>query len=239
MTTHYSHNYSGSETTKQNVLRLFALLILVEICLLSIYRLNFILGHPSWILQVLFDFDGEANIPTWFSSAQLFAIGLTFFFIGRSSPAMETRRRYFYTLLSLIFIALSLDETAMIHDRLNIALTRFDFLWRFNNRDAGIWIPFYLFPMVVFCLYFHRNFMDLFKTHRKEFLLISGGMTLCLAGCIGLEIFGYKYIQKVPQNIYFHLELCLEEFLEMFGATLILCGALLLYGTTQQRRLTP
>lgn len=213
MTENCSQNGFNSGSIKQSVMRLFTVLILLEICFLFIYRLDFILEHPSWILQVLFDFDGEANIPTWFSSAQLFAIGLTFFFVSRSSQKAKTGNRCFYTALGLVFMALSLDETAMIHDRINIVLTRFDFLWRFNSRDAGIWIPFYIFPMVVFCLYFHRNFVDLFKTHRKEFLLISGGMILCLAGCIGLEIFGYKYIQKVPQNIYFHLELCLEEFL--------------------------
>lgn len=224
---------------RQDIIKLFIALVFVETCFMFIYWMDFSLGHPSWTVQVLFDLDGESTVPTWFSSIQLFAIGMTFFLTGRSCPETEAQNRYFYAVLGLAFMALSLDETAMIHERLNEGLAKFDFPWRFNQRNAGMWIPFYLFPMVVFCLYFHRNFVDLLKTHRGKFFLIMGGMGLYLLGGIGLEIFGYKYIQKVPQNIYFHLEVCLEEFLEMFGATLILCGALLLYGKTQQRRLTP
>lgn len=214
---------------RQDIIKLFIALLLVEISLVFVYWLDLRLGYPSEILHYLFDLNGEANIPTWFSSIQLFTIGIVFFLTARSIPVHGIENRRFTTALALIFTGLSLDETAIIHERLNDSLAKFRFLLRFNDLNDGIWIPIYLLLIALVFLYLCRHFRIVFQTDRAACLLIMGGVGVFILGAIGMEIFDDVYLLKVQKSTLYHLESMAEEFCEMFGATLILCGALLLY----------
>jgi hypothetical protein len=197
------------------------------------------LGAPSEILHYLFDLNGEANILTWFSSVQLFAIGIVFFLMARDVAVKEAVNRRFATTLALIFTGLSLDETAIIHERLNDTLVWFCFLWRFNELNDGIWIPIYLLLVVLICLYLYKHVRTIFKTDRASCLLLIAGVGIFILGAVGLEILEDVYLLKIEKSTLYCLESMAEEFLEMFGASLILCGALLLHEKNQQRKLTP
>src|SRR5256885_4802293 len=64
----------------------------------------------------LFDLDAEANIPTWFSSALLLMCAMLL--AANAAAKWKTRDRYtiHWIVLSVIFLYLSVDETAIIHE---------------------------------------------------------------------------------------------------------------------------
>ena len=130
---------------------------------------------------------------------------MVFFLTARSVPAKETRTRRFNTVLALIFTGLSLDETAIIHERLNDSLAKFHFLLRFNDLNDGIWIPIYLVLIALVSLYFYRHFCVAFKTDRAACLLIIGGVGVFILGAVGMEIFDDVYLLKVQKNILYYL----------------------------------
>ncbi len=66
-------------------------------------------GEPSQRWTGLFDLDGEANAPAWFSSVLLLRC------------AMASSRRGLRALAG-VFVLLSLDEVAMVHERAAAAL---------------------------------------------------------------------------------------------------------------------
>lgn len=67
------------DLTVRDLNKLFFGLILVELLLVTGYVLNVLWGSPSWIVTRLVDLDDEGSIATWFSSMQLFVVGLLFF----------------------------------------------------------------------------------------------------------------------------------------------------------------
>src|ERR1044071_1537856 len=90
-------------------------LLAVELLLVAFYWLKILCGDPP-LLNPLFDLDGEANIPAWFSSAQLLAIALTLWVTNRFRSDHTMPSRLFLNLLAAGFLVLSLDETAQIHE---------------------------------------------------------------------------------------------------------------------------
>src|SRR5688500_16471159 len=65
-------------------------LIAVELVLVSIYAKMALATSPSQI-GVLFNLDEEANVPSWFSSTQLFAIGVVIL-LATLSPLRDRDR---------------------------------------------------------------------------------------------------------------------------------------------------
>jgi hypothetical protein len=80
----------------------------------SCVRIRF--GDPVARWTGLFDLDGEANVPTWFSSILLLRC------------AMASARRGLRP-LAVVFVVLSLDEVAMMHERAAAALLEAHVPW--------------------------------------------------------------------------------------------------------------
>lgn len=188
---------------------------------------DFLLGHASWTFQLLFDLNGESNIPTWFSSAQLFTIGIIFFTTARDLKATHMHFRWLLTLLALGFIYLSMDETAMIHERLSAALKNFHVSWRFSGGGNGIWIIFYFSLGIIFILTFKQTLAFFYQLLKDQFPFLGLGIILYLSGAVGFEIFNNQAILMDEKNLLYHIAVSVEEFLEMLGASFILCGSLL------------
>src|SRR5205807_793123 len=86
--------------------------------LVALYWLDILSGEPP-LLNPLFDLDGEAHIPAWFSSAQLLTIALSLWTANRFRRSTELLpSRWFLNLLASGFLLLSLDETAQVHGTL-------------------------------------------------------------------------------------------------------------------------
>jgi hypothetical protein len=64
----------------------------------------------------------ESNLPTWFSASQLFTIGLVMAALAFRDSGGRSRRSRMLVAVPGLFFFLSLDEIAMIHERLGVWL---------------------------------------------------------------------------------------------------------------------
>lgn len=71
-----------------------------------------------------FDLDGEGNVPAWFSASLLLACSALLAAIAAGRKAEGDRLASRWWLLSLVFVALSLDEVASFHEWVGLALER-------------------------------------------------------------------------------------------------------------------
>lgn len=174
--------------------------------------------HPSF--TNLFDLDEERNIPTWFSSMQLAGVAtlLGVFALDRFQNGM---RPWGIVMASLVFFLLSLDETALIHERLGRLIDR---LVLDGGRketilpNTGMWV-FPLAPLLlgVFWLLWRNARKYLHGFRGKRYLI--GGACLFLAAATGIELLS-NFVDESNRSIV----VALEEVGEIVGITLVLRG---------------
>ena len=98
------------------------------------------------------------------------------------------------------------------------------------------WILVYFFIGVIVAFIFYRNFIRLYQTCRREMTIILIGCGVLVLGAVGVEILGYEFLNNAHTGSGYYTETAIEEFLEMFGTSIILYGAVLLlpiYGKPQ------
>ncbi len=167
-----------------------------------------------------FDLDKEVSIPTWYSSIQLFCISvLSGLFAYRKFNRLDIRS-WILLLLPLLFLTLSMDESAAIHewfghvtDFILLNAPRKETLF----KKTGVWmfvigVPFLISFVALMCSI--KKYFD-----NKNFLLILFGMVILLSGALGVET-----ISNLVSNKLYYIEVFYEELLEMLGATIILWG---------------
>src|SRR5687768_11398051 len=103
--------------------RLLLALIGVELVIVSVYVVMALSPAPSQ-LGVLFNLDEEANVPSWYSSMQLFMIGVILLVASSSPLRVRDRLRSFVALLGTAFLFLSVDEAAAIHEKVTTVMAR-------------------------------------------------------------------------------------------------------------------
>lgn len=175
------------------------------------------LGHPGKSAEVLigrFDLNGEGNIPAWFSAMLLFLTGLTLLCIGRQDG---TSWRGHWMALGTIFILLSLDENASLHERTIKPL-------RDQLQTSGIFYFAWLIPalifvagVLIFCLPF------LLKLPRKTAILFVVAGAIYLSGAVGMEMISGVWVEKHDEtNLTSAILSAVEETLELAGTILFL-----------------
>lgn len=205
--------------------KIFIWLILVELFFCTIYFADFILNEPIWRIHELFNLDEEANIPAWFSTIQLFMIGLIAILTAQSQHYKSPPSKRGLTFFGLGFIYLSLDEGAVIHEKLTYEFHNHPWVPYFDGTH-GIWIVVYGCIGIVVLLLLARDLWAICKTLRREALIFIVGMIIFLAGAGGSETITYFYIDKTNPMVY-TCEVILEEFLEMLGASTLFYSVLL------------
>ena len=73
-------------------------------------------------LHSLIDLDAEGNLPAWFSSFQLALIAIAFWVLAARFRATQRPSRCFLRACGGFFLLLSIDETAMFHERITESL---------------------------------------------------------------------------------------------------------------------
>lgn len=92
--------------------------------------------------------------------------------------------------------------------------------------DHGIWIPIYLLVSSVIVAFTYPHFRSIWLQAQREFIIMAFGAVLLLLGVVGLEIISYEFLRVDASVLLYKLEVAIEEFLEMTGASLILYGTL-------------
>ncbi|WP_303906041.1 hypothetical protein [Thiohalomonas denitrificans] len=215
--------------------QIFLFLLLFEILLVAAHwgdrALGWYLGDPVWIIRRLVDLNGEMNIPTWFSSLQLAAIGGVFGYIwyrqrlvrGGEGPVTTM---FLYAGLGFLFF--SLDESTGLHESVSVAFEKVTWLPRFSG-DHGLWVPIYGALGITALFIARKQVRTIRALFPRLFALFAAGVAIVLAGAVGVEIITYEFI-TAPGSMTYALAVSVEEFCEMLGASVILYSALRLQG---------
>lgn len=173
----------------------------------------------------VFALDREANIPVWWSSAQLLLAGL---FLGLVALRTRTVEPYSWALgiLAGILVFMSAEETIGLHERLGAYVAR-----RLTGDlnapaiETGVWIVVIGGPVILGMLALLNRlgaFLGSVPGTRRH--LVYGFLVL-LVGSTAMEVF--ELFSPITTQQAFLFRHALEEFLEMTGGSILLWASLL------------
>lgn len=192
---------------------IFFLFILNFLTIIS----RFYFGHDvAYGLVPLFNFGAEKNIPTLYSSLALLTSSLLLMAISLFHK--KNGASYYYWLgLSIIFLFLCIDETAMLHEKLIKPV-------RTSLNTSGLlyfaWVIPYGLALIVLVITY-MNFLRQLPKMTMILFLVSGATFI--SGAIGFELFGGRHLQLYGNNniVYALFQTC-EESLEMLGIAIFI-----------------
>lgn len=173
------------------------------------------------LLMSAFYLDAEGNIPTFANALLLFIPALLFAFIGAWKHSIRDKFRFHWMGLALIFLFLSFDEAAVLHERLIKPMRAivgaegfFYFAWVIPGMIA----------VALFGLIFLMFFLHLDKKFKLLFFL---SLAVYIGGAIGGEmVSGYIAGMIGHKNFTYAVVASLEESVEMIGCSLIIYSLL-------------
>ena len=166
----------------------------------------------------------EASLPAWFSAALMLVAAQLLFWIARAVRHVGGRHSAYWMSLAGLFVLLSLDEAAAVHEAFSSAFTGL-FAWLARGVGGAFeplvqksgyhWVAggaLLAGVVAVACLRFLRALPP--RTSRG--LVIAGA--IYVAGAIGFELAGGSYSARAgADNLTFVSLLTIEETLEMVG----------------------
>jgi hypothetical protein len=183
-------------------LLIISIFLVVTHCFLNYY--NHEVEELHWLIFQLFDLDDENNLPTWFSSFLLLNNSLVMYLFARME---KDKGQFYWLLLSLGFLALSIDEVAGIHESINTVI---EVSWAY---PAGILVIVLGLSFIPFLLSLERRLAILF--------VISG--LIYVSGVLGVEILSEDMDED---SMAYGFATAVEEAMEMLGALLFLSTSL-------------
>lgn len=215
---------------KHMLFKLFIGLVLIEI--------TFVIGYfaaaviPINKLYKIFNLDGESTIPSWFSSMQLFLIGLIFWTKSIQPNNFPFIPPIFFRAVGAGFIYLSADEACQFHEKIGNTLRVIDngtnVIPHFEGGNGhGFWLLPYFLIVISLVLIFVKDIIAFFKYYKHSAIVMICGLSISILGAVGFEIIGYG-LRDSNQFLPYIFEVAAEEFFEMLGFSLFLYGATLM-----------
>ena len=223
------HAFSGA-TFAVSPKKLAIVLILLVLALLAAHLatqyLWFFKGHEyqlGFLRQ--FDVDEENNIPTWYSSSALLLSAILLTVIGLTNKQGGKPYAYHWLGLAAIFLYLSLDEAASLHEMTHYLLNpRLAAIGYFHGLLRWSWAVFgAIFVLIVGAIYL--PFVATLPTQTRRLFVIAG--ILYVGGELGMDMLGgrhaYFYGEK---NFTYGMLVACEEGLAMLGNVVFIYGLL-------------
>jgi hypothetical protein len=188
-------------------------------------------GVPWDIVRFLLDLDSEVALTTWFATVQLFAIGAVLLLAAWANEEETTHSLSpVLALGGLLFVFLSADEGAGIHERLTPIIEDRGLDALLFPGNHGGWISVYAVGgsilLLTAGLYLRRPLQQIWQRFPRETLIVVGGFVAIVLGAVGFEIMSYFVLRVESMADLYQLEVAIEEFLEMAGASGILYASL-------------
>jgi hypothetical protein len=169
----------------------------------------------------LFWLDGEANVPTWYSASLLLLCASLLAIIAGAHRQRDTVYDIRWLILAVVFLLLSLDETAQLHE-LAIAPLRerfhtTGFLYYAWIVPAGICSG--LFALA------YLGFLAKLPVQTARLMVLAGA--LYVGGALGVESLSAKQASLHGEHtIAYHAIITVEELLEMSGLVVFIYALL-------------
>lgn len=158
-----------------------------------------------------FDLARESNIPTYFSALLLLSASILIGVIARFVRKMGAPFYRHWFALSLIFVYLSVDEAASLHERLGEPV-------RAVLEPGGMFTYAWVIPgmglLALFVLAYARFFFHLPSRWK---VLFGGAGVLYVLGGLGCELVGGWYASQYGVTFTLSIITLVEEVLEMAG----------------------
>ena len=193
--------------------------------------LVFIVLHVVFGWSVI-NLDEEGNLTAWYSSAKLLGLCALCLWIWRTEAAQSRRGAVLWLLVGLLFLALSADETASLHERLSRTIMtestagldlRETLLGGDQAKDSYAWVillsPFIVAVALFLAVFFYKRL----ARHRPSLLAAMAGLGLfVLAVLLEATIYFTPSLSEwgSADVMRYRLFLAIEESGELFGSTL-------------------
>lgn len=162
-----------------------------------------------------FNFNLEANLPTYFSSLVLLGNAILLAMIAYGQKSIGDNKYWKWLGLAFIFCILSIDEMIKIHDHFRSPMEK---LFNTSGILYYAWFIPYGIVTIILGIAYYKFFMRLPKPILKLFIISA---VLFISGAIGLEAISGMYDEKYGQdNLGYYSLYTVEELLEMFGSIL-------------------
>lgn len=207
---------------------LIALFLFVDLLFAAIYPIQErYFGDVHTFAADFFDLDQESNAPAWWSSLQLALTGVVLLGFAWQMVERSNKRSWVLWLAPLMFLFLSLDEAAMIHESIGRQL---DELVDLTNREksifkeTGVWMLFCGPLLVAGVALIAWSAAKYFRGRKRIALHFVIGFGLFIGAATGVEMMS----NFVGDGFGYTLETLIEETGELLGETVLLWAALAL-----------
>jgi hypothetical protein len=225
----------SEDVIKINATLVFILLLAIIVCLVSFslwgQYIRFFPGNidirGAWhefaidLLSHEFYMDAEGNIPTYFNSILLFIPAVLLAIIAVWKNSRMDRFRFHWMLLALLFLLLSFDEAAVLHEKLIKPM-------RAALDLGGIFYFGWVIPGLIIvgllAIAFLRFFLHLDRRFKVLFFV---SMTLYFGGVLGGEMVSGYFAESLGQKNFIYAAVAsMEESVEMIGASFFIFSLL-------------
>lgn len=191
------------------------------------YWLNYTL--PRNLVRV-FSFDSENSLPTWYASTLLLTCCFLLAIAAIDKKREGDRGAIYWKVLSLIFLGLSIDETASLHEIVDRGL-------HLLLNTGGVLYFAWIIPGILFvaaCLFGFRKLLRSLPPRTRLMFIAAGA--IYVAGAIGVEALGAPVVEASGRyNLAYLFLTTVEESLELGGAIFFIYALLsYLKACTQQ-----
>lgn len=200
-----------------------------DVALVTFYLVFTLVGNPLGNdSPVLFDLNGEGNIPAWYSAMKLFTVAICAYFYGRLVLLEDKFAGWLILLGAAGFAYLSMDEGSTLHEKIG---DRFNMLVSGTGEltakpifeTTGLWMVFLgppLFIALVGGVIYLRKRLSI---PNHVFVKALAGITIFVVAAAPGDI-AYNYVSGNARI----LQIAIEEFSEMIGVSLILWAVMAL-----------
>lgn len=178
-------------------------------------RFNYL--DPITVKFDRFNLDAEGNIPNYFSTIFLLFIAILLGFITTFKMREKNSFATHWLILTTIFLLMSMDEAASIHDMISSPLKNI-------LHTTGIFYFAWVIPAIIFVIIFFLNYFRFWlNLPNKSLLLFAVSAFIYIGGAIGFELISGKQ-KSIDTNINFTYVILtnIEEFLELIGIVLFI-----------------
>jgi hypothetical protein len=170
----------------------------------------------------LFYLDGENNIPTYFSTMLLFFSAFLLAIIAWFKKKQHDAYALHWVILSVVFLLMSLDEGASLHD---VVITPLRELFNITRGPLYFaWVIPGMALIVAFAAFYYRF---LFSLPRRTGLLFAIAAIVYVTGALGMELVGGQHAALYGmENFGFTMLVSVEETLEMIGVIVFIYALL-------------